>query len=540
MDNSSHIIYKHNKKVKRRVSNQTKPYDNKKKSTSEEKSAIKIKRQEHGRSVIGQNQPDPISLIGVPDSEHSSLGRFFLEEIDVKTKLLAALPGNKKNRKLIAITDTITQSKKKKCLEPSIMSLKDVSSEKVECCTDKTKRPALPMMEKKLKPNADDSFSQLKKEKCLEPSVMNLKDVSSEEVQCCTDITKRPALPIMEKKLKPNPEDSFSQLKKKIYVKPSIVGLQYVCDVKEDVLENTNHPESNFSSDNSEKISEETKNRATEAPIRTPAFIQFGYLEVETWFSAEFPQEPDAEKLIFCEYCLKYNQCKSVMDIHMRNCNWTSPPGTQIYRNGSLTVYEVDGNVDKIYCDTLCRIGKLFLNEETLEYDVEQFRFYIMTRNDRFGNHLVGYFSKKKQRQDNFNVNCIIVMPQYQRHGYGRLLIELSYLLSKIEKRPGTPKTPFTVLGQKLYDSYWQSVILEYLDKNIYNGDNIYITDVTRITGLMGQDIIDTLNSLNFVVEVFNRTKICIDWNVVDSHMQRKNLSKHDHIEPQKLNWTPY
>ncbi|KAL5241626.1 hypothetical protein ACI65C_009036 [Semiaphis heraclei] len=489
MDNSSHIIYKRSKKVKRRVSNQTKPYDNKKKSTSEEKSAIEIKRQEHRRSVIGQNQPDTISLIEVPDTENRSLGRVFVEEMDVETKLPAALPKNMKKRKLTAIA----QSKK-------IISL--IGGSETKSSRRKSRKSRLP-------------------EQNLIKT--NYFTISSNE-----------------KKGKLDSEDDVEELNKKIYVKPSIVGLQYVRDVKEDVLENMNHPESNFSSDNSEKISEETKNRATEAPIRSPAVIQFGCLELETWFSAEFPQESDAEKLIFCEYCLKYNQCKSVMDIHMRNCNWTSPPGTQIYRNGSLTVYEVDGNVDKIYCDTLCRIGKLFLNEETLVYDVEQFRFYIMTRNDRFGNHLVGYFSKKKQRQDNFNLNCIIVMPQYQRHGHGRLLIELSYLLSKIEKRPGTPKTPFTVLGQKLYDSYWQSVILEYLDKNIYNGDDIYITDVTRITGLMGQDIVDTLNSLNFVVEVFNRTKICIDWNVVDSHMQRKNLSKHDHIEPQKLNWTPY
>jgi len=40
-------------------------------------------------------------------------------------------------------------------------------------------------------------------------------------------------------------------------------------------------------------------------------------------------------------------------------------------------------------------------------------------------------------------------------------------------------------------------------------------------------------------VEVFNRTTIFIDWDVVDAHMQKKKTSKKDHIDIKKLNWTP-
>lgn len=54
----------------------------------------------------------------------------------------------------------------------------------------------------------------------------------------------------------------------------------------------------------------------------------------------------------------------------------------------------------------------------------------------------------------------------------------------------------------------------------------------------MEQDIINTLNSLNFVVEVYNTTTICVDWNIVDAHMQRAKTSKKAHIDPKKLNWT--
>ncbi|XP_029346607.1 histone acetyltransferase KAT7-like [Acyrthosiphon pisum] len=68
----------------------------------------------------------------------------------------------------------------------------------------------------------------------------------------------------------------------------------------------------------------------------------------------------------------------------MRHCYWRTPPGTEIYQSGDLSVFEVDGKVDKTYCQTLCRMGKLFLQLKTLDYGVEPFLFYIVTKNDGF------------------------------------------------------------------------------------------------------------------------------------------------------------
>lgn len=48
----------------------------------------------------------------------------------------------------------------------------------------------------------------------------------------------------------------------------------------------------------------------------------------------------------------------------------------------------------QIYCQNLCLMAKLFLDHKTLYFDVEPFMFYILTEVDRFGCHLVGYFSK--------------------------------------------------------------------------------------------------------------------------------------------------
>lgn len=57
-------------------------------------------------------------------------------------------------------------------------------------------------------------------------------------------------------------------------------------------------------------------------------------------------------------------------------------------------MFEVDGNVSRIYCQNLCLLAKLFLDHKTLYYDVEPFLFYVVTKNDQDGFHFVGYFSK--------------------------------------------------------------------------------------------------------------------------------------------------
>ena len=46
---------------------------------------------------------------------------------------------------------------------------------------------------------------------------------------------------------------------------------------------------------------------------------------------------------------------------------------------GELSVFEVDGNTNKIYCQNLCLLVKLFLDHKTLYHDVDSFLFYVLT-----------------------------------------------------------------------------------------------------------------------------------------------------------------
>jgi len=59
----------------------------------------------------------------------------------------------------------------------------------------------------------------------------------------------------------------------------------------------------------------------------------------------------------------------------------------------------------------------------------------------------------------------------------------LGYLLSKIEKQPGTPEKPLSGLGKLTYTAYWKAVILEYLDKHCRGINKIRINDVSIETG---------------------------------------------------------
>ena len=278
---------------------------------------------------------------------------------------------------------------------------------------------------------------------------------------------------------------------------------------------------------------------AVQNNTRYPPKIEFGRYEIETWYSSPYPQEyASAPKLYLCEFCLKYMKTRTILKRHLMKCTWTHPPANEIYRKDDLSMFEVDGAVSKIYCQNLCLLAKLFLDHKTLYYDVEPFLFYVLTKNNNTGCHLVGYFSKEKACQQKYNVSCIMTMPQYQRQGFGRFLIDFSYVLSKIEGQPGSPEKPLSDLGLVTYRNYWKSVIAEYLYNHMYD-KAVTIKSISQATGMDPHDIAATLQQLNVVQLKNGQVAIVINERVMSEHMAKIKMQKRIIIDEDALRWTP-
>jgi len=158
----------------------------------------------------------------------------------------------------------------------------------------------------------------------------------------------------------------------------------------------------------------------------------------------------------------------------------------------------------------------------------------------------VGYFSKEKKSEQGYNLACILTLPAYQRKGYGKALISMSYELSRIEKKVralppgpagaavfpcmaecmhvralracsgthrwprrmrfvacihmhvqiGSPEKPLSDLGLVSYRSYWTRVLLNLLKQR---EGSISVKEMAEETFIKTDDIISTLQHLNMI-----------------------------------------
>ncbi|PFH48225.1 hypothetical protein AMATHDRAFT_6029 [Amanita thiersii Skay4041] len=173
---------------------------------------------------------------------------------------------------------------------------------------------------------------------------------------------------------------------------------------------------------------------------------------------------PDGElaNLWVCDMCFKYMVDGSNWEMHKKQCTLKRPPGHKVYQRGAHTVWEVDGAKEKLYCQNLSLFGKLFIDVKTLFFDCDNFLFYILTDASSQADHMIGFFSKEKYSFDNYNLACIITLPPYQRQGYGMLMIEFSYELSRRTGKVGTPERPLSDLGLRSYLAYWTSTLIRF------------------------------------------------------------------------------
>lgn len=303
------------------------------------------------------------------------------------------------------------------------------------------------------------------------------------------------------------------------YPDPNFKKLFNTLVYKSSLLKNTkNHR--NLITTNLQSTPQETPNSKNKLKV-----IHFDDYEIDTWYKSPYPSQYTSNPIMFiCPHCLSYYDSSFTLNRHLLKCSFNfQPAGREIYRDEDekISVFEIDGRKNVIFCQNLCLLAKLFLNSKTLYYDVEPFMFYVLydySNNSSF--KFVGYFSKEKLNSTGYNLSCIMTLPIYQRRGFGNFLIDFSYLLSKREFKLGTPEKPLSDLGLLSYRSYWKLSVIREVYKLLFNNEDqlifkktdtdikdphlkvfsVSIDDLSNLTGMLHDDVIVALEQLNSLI----------------------------------------
>ncbi|XP_051001866.1 histone acetyltransferase KAT5 isoform X4 [Acomys russatus] len=223
--------------------------------------------------------------------------------------------------------------------------------------------------------------------------------------------------------------------------------------------------------------------------------IELGRHRLKPWYFSPYPQELTTLPVLYlCEFCLKYGRSLKCLQRHLTKCDLRHPPGNEIYRKGTISFFEIDGRKNK-----------------------------------------------EKESTEDYNVACILTLPPYQRRGYGKLLIEFSYELSKVEGKTGTPEKPLSDLGLLSYRSYWSQTILEILmGLKSESGERpqITINEISEITSIKKEDVISTLQYLNLINYYKGQYILTLSEDIVDGH-ERAMLKRLLRIDSKCLHFTP-
>lgn len=269
--------------------------------------------------------------------------------------------------------------------------------------------------------------------------------------------------------------------------------------------------------------------------------IELGRYEIDCWYFSPYPDEyaREVDLMYICEHCLKYMKHRATYVRHFSTCSLAAgPPGKLIYLKDQLAVFESDGAVAKLYCQNLCLLAKLFLDHKTLYYDVSPFVFYVLCEvGDEAGRvHPVGYFSKEKASADGYNLACIMILPPYQKRGYGRFLIQLSYEITRREGRTGSPEKPLSDLGRLSYRSFWAYELLTRLKS--YGRTIPSISDICMQTGFMREDVHETLSELGLLTSYRGQLVLNLAPRLIEMHLREMFAGKKfTLLDPEFLNW---
>lgn len=257
---------------------------------------------------------------------------------------------------------------------------------------------------------------------------------------------------------------------------------------------------------NSKLGGREQNNETGKIKMKNIGKIHYLNYEIDALFYSAYPiaRFSFVHKLYICHKTFKYMKKPVTYSTHLTKMKEISnPPGKRIYKDmfnkKSIEVYKINGQKEKLFGQNLCLFSKLFIKHKNTRYDPEPFIFYLLIERTENSFFPVGYYSREKESKH--NLSCILVFPPFQGQGYGRFLISLSYEMTKLSGKIGSPEKPLSKSGKKSYRSYWSYIILSLLDKSWQENENplLNLTEIGQKTKIKVEDILSTLDSLKFI-----------------------------------------
>ncbi|KAJ2793753.1 K(lysine) acetyltransferase [Coemansia guatemalensis] len=303
--------------------------------------------------------------------------------------------------------------------------------------------------------------------------------------------------------------------------------------------------------------------------------IVIGDFSIATWYASPYPAEyKQGHELYICERCLKYMRFRQTLEMH--RCQEPFPRGRLVYEDASSSLYEVDGKAHTLFCQNLCLLSKLFLDQKTVYYDIGCFLFYVLVAKRRSAPPhtpsfyksaepesieytFVGYFSKEKSSIEQNNLACILVLPPFRGQSYGQLLIELSYELTKLEGTTGGPEQPLSSQGFHSYRSYWRRAIIQALlgelpsmerylsrtcGRNPHKGSKrkvectqriFSLSRLAQLTGIRTEDVLFTLDDLGLLDFWLGRHVVCISDETIRQVVAERRINPRMRMDPNGL-----
>ena len=255
-----------------------------------------------------------------------------------------------------------------------------------------------------------------------------------------------------------------------------------------------------------------------------------------------------------CPYCFRYTPHLSAYVTHLRHHQQLQkqdadlPPvpasATPVYSCGGYSVWEIDGETEKLYCQNLSLFGKLFLEQKSVFFDTGGFLYYVLTYTRPDDPHsavktlkhdhahsdtksisgpeteVLGFFSKENPSWDSNNLACILIFPPYQHRQLGKLLMSVSYKLSGWEWEGGViggPEKPLSVMGRRSYLRFWSERIARFMlgesadadgrrvfdegtkrrgRKNAVMKEAMTVTEIGARTGMLAEDVVAALTGM--------------------------------------------